>query len=140
MMTTVCIEDKFGICDRYRCRKDIPLGLLFAHYLRCKEILLRGRISLSIGKRFGLEETPISMRFGTDYNVITFVNLLTFFNINDLVYQSQYPLTIVNESEGVLNVWTMRDAINALIQRGHVVEVVSKVDELLPPPHKCYHV
>jgi hypothetical protein len=34
----------------------------------------------------------------------------------------------------------MTDAIDALIQRGHVVEIVSKGDEVLPPPHKRYRV
>ncbi len=139
-MTTVYIEDQYGGCDRYRCRMNIPFGLLFAWYLRRKDILLRGGIFLSSGKRIGLDETPKGLRFGPGYHVITFVNLFMFFDLNNSVYQSDYPLTIVNESKGVLNVPTMRDAINASIQRGHVVEVVPEGDELLPSPCKIHRV
>jgi hypothetical protein len=32
----------------------------------------------------------------------------------------------------------MRDAIDALIERGHVVEIVAEGDEATPPPHECY--
>jgi hypothetical protein len=32
----------------------------------------------------------------------------------------------------------MRDAIDALIKRGHVVEIVREGDEATPPPHKRY--
>jgi hypothetical protein len=97
------------------------LLLLFAWYLRVKDILLRGGIFLSIGKWIGLDEMLTSLAFGPGYHVITFANLLMFFDLNDLVYQSDYPLTIGNKSKGVINIPSMRDAINALIQRGHVV-------------------
>jgi hypothetical protein len=140
MMTTMCIKDHFGIHDRYWHGINVLLWLLFAQYLRCKDIPLRGRIFLFSGKRIGHEDMPISMGFFTDYNVITFMNLLMFFNINDLVYQSNYPLTVGNKREGVLDVPTMRAAINSSIQRGHVIEVVSERDELLPPPHKQFRI
>ncbi len=35
---------------------------------------------------------------------------------------------------------TMRNAIDASIERGHVVKIVPEGDEATPPPHKCYHV
>jgi hypothetical protein len=56
-----------------------------------------------------------------------------------LEYQDEYPLTGKNEREGVLDKHTMRDAIDALIERGHVVEIVPEVDEVLPPLHEHYH-
>jgi hypothetical protein len=34
----------------------------------------------------------------------------------------------------------MRDAINASIKRGHVVEIVPEGDEVLPPPYERYQV
>jgi hypothetical protein len=85
-----------------------------------------------------LRYTFLAQSLSFAYVQPSFVNILTFSIINDLVYQSQYPLTIVNDSKGVLDVPTMRDEINASIQRGHVVEVVPKGDELLPPPHEHY--
>ncbi len=139
-MMTVCIKDQYGGCDRYQRGMNVLFGLLFAWYLRRKDILLRGGIFLSSGKRIGLDEAPKGLGFGPGYLVITFVNLFMFFDLDDLVYQSNYPLTIVNESKGVLNVPTMRDSINASIQRGYVVEVVPKGDELLPSPRKLYRV
>jgi hypothetical protein len=40
----------------------------------------------------------------------------------------------------VLNEDTMRDAIDALTERGHIVEIVPEGDEAAPPPHKSYRV
>ena len=71
-------------------------------------------------------------------HVIIFVNLLTFFDQGELEYQVEYPLTGGNEREGVLNEDTMKDAIDALIERGHIVEIVPEGDEAAPPPHECY--
>jgi hypothetical protein len=39
----------------------------------------------------------------------------------------------------VLDKNAMRDAIDALIERGHAVEIVPEGDEATPPPHECYH-
>ncbi len=36
----------------------------------------------------------------------------------------------------MLNGHTMRDAIDPLIKRGHVIKFVSEGDEVLPPPHE----
>jgi hypothetical protein len=63
---------------------------------------------------------------------------LTFINQNKLEYQVKYPLTGGNKREGVLDEHTMRDAIDALIERGHVIEICPEGDEVSPPPHKCY--
>jgi hypothetical protein len=52
-------------------------------------------------------------------------------------YQVKYPLTGVNEREGVLDKDTMRDAIDALIERGQVVEIFPEGDEATPPPQDC---
>jgi hypothetical protein len=38
----------------------------------------------------------------------------------------------------VLDKDTMRDVIDALIERGHVFEIVPEGDEATPPPHECY--
>jgi hypothetical protein len=63
---------------------------------------------------------------------------LTFINQNKLEYKVEYPLTKGNEREGVLDKHTMRDAIDALIERGHVLEIVPEEDEFSPSPHKRY--
>ena len=34
----------------------------------------------------------------------------------------------------------MKDAIDASIERGHIVKIVLEGDEAAPPPHKRYHV
>jgi hypothetical protein len=140
MRNTMCIEDQYGIHVVYQHRIDVPFGLLFNQYLRSKGILPRGGLFLSSRKMIRLDETPKSMGFDTDYHVIIFVNLLMSFYHNDLEYQSNYLLTGGNDRGGVLDVHTMRDGINALIQRGHVIEVLPKEDELLPSPHKQYRV
>jgi hypothetical protein len=57
-----------------------------------------------------------------------------FINQNKLEYQVEYPLTGGNKSEGVLSKLTKRDAIDALIERGHVVEIVPERDDV--PPHR----
>jgi hypothetical protein len=72
------------------------------------------------------------------YHVIIFVNLLTFIDQNELEYQVEYPLTGGNEREGVFDEHTMRDAIDAWIDRGHVAEIVSEGDEVTPPANECY--
>jgi hypothetical protein len=55
-----------------------------------------------------------------------------------LKYQVGYPLTGENKREGVLNKDTMWDAIDASIERGHIVKIVPEGDEAAPPLHKCY--
>ncbi len=55
-------------------------------------------------------------------------------------YQDEYPLTKRKKREGVLDKHTMRDVFDALIERGHVVKIVPKGDEVLPPLYKHYHV
>jgi hypothetical protein len=49
-----------------------------------------------------------------------------------LEYQVKYPLTWGNEREGVLDEHNMRDAIDALIEKGHVVKIVSEGDKITP--------
>ncbi len=136
----MCIEDQYGDRVFYHCRMDVPFGLLFAKYLRSKGILPIGGLELSNGKRIRLSETPGGMGFDTGYHVIIFVDLLMFINHDDLEYQDDYPLTVGHKREGVLGKPTMRDAIDASIQRGHVIEIVPKGDEVLPPPHKHHRV
>ena len=55
-------------------------------------------------------------------------------------YQVKLPLTDKNKRKGVLNKDTMKDVIDASIERGHVVEIVPEGDEAAPPPHKRYRV
>ncbi len=95
---------------------------------------------MSNGKRIGLSETPNGMEFDTGYHVIIFANLLIFINHNDLKYQDDYPLTAGHKQERLLNKCTMRDAIDASIQRGHVVKIVPKGMEVLPPLHKHHRI
>jgi hypothetical protein len=83
---------------------------------------------------------PAGLGFDMEHNVIIFVNLLTFFDHGKLEYQVGYPLTGGNEREVVLNEDTMRDAIDVLIERGHIVKIVPEGDEAAPPPHECYRV
>ncbi len=76
--------------------------------------------------------------FDMGHHVIIFVNLLMFFHQDELEYQVEYPLTRGNEREGVLDKDTMRNASDALIERGHGIMIVPEGDEATPPPHKRY--
>jgi hypothetical protein len=69
---------------------------------------------------------PEGLGFDMEHHVIIFVNLLTFFDQGEMEYQVEYPLTGGNEREGVLNKDTMKDAIDASIERGHIAEIVLK--------------
>jgi hypothetical protein len=40
----------------------------------------------------------------------------------------------------VLNKDTMKDVIDASIERGHVIKVIPEGDEAAPPLYKCYRV
>jgi hypothetical protein len=103
-----------------------------------KGIQLIGGLFSSHERRIGHSEIPKGLGFDTGHRVIIFVNLLTFFDQDKLEYQVEYPLTGGNEREGVLDEDTMRDAIDALIERGHDVKIVPKGDEATPPPHERY--
>ncbi len=80
-----------------------------------------GRHFLSKGRRIWHSETPKGLGFDTGYHVVIFANLLIFFDQDEMEYQDEYPLTRKNKREGVLDEHTMRDVIDALIERGHVV-------------------
>ncbi len=135
----VYIEDQYGNHVRYQHGMNVAFGLLFSCYLRLKDILLRGGIFLINGRRIRFDDSPESLGLFPEHNhEITFVNLLIHFNHNDLENQNNYPLTVGNKRGGVIDVWTMRDVINTLIQRGNAVEVVPEGNELLPPLHKHY--
>jgi hypothetical protein len=97
-----------------------------------------GGLFPSHGRRIGHSETPDDLGFDTSYHVIIFVNPLMLINQDELEYQVEYPLTGRYERKGVLDEHTMRDAIDALIERGHVIEIACKGDEVLPPLHECY--
>jgi hypothetical protein len=99
-----------------------------------------GGLFLSHEKRIGHNETPEGLGFDTEHHVIIFVNISMFFDQDKLEYQVEYTLTGGNKREGVLDKDTMRDAFDALIERGHVVKIVPEGDEATPPPHECYHV
>ncbi len=83
---------------------------------------------------------PEGLGFDTEHHIIIFVNLLRFFDQGELECQVEYPLTRGSKKEGVLNKDNMKDAIDALIERGHIVEIVLEGDEAAPPPHECYRV
>jgi hypothetical protein len=138
-MTTLFIEDQNSNRVVYHRRTHVPFGPLFDKYIsRNKGILPMDRLFLSNGRRIRHSETPKGLGFDRGYHVIIFVNLLTFINEDELVYQDEYPLTRGNKRKGVLDKHTMRDAIDALIERRHVVKIVPERDEVLPPPHERY--
>jgi hypothetical protein len=84
---------------------------------------------------------PKGLGFDTGHHVIIFVNLLMFFDQDKLEYQVEYSFTGGNKRLGVLDEDTMRDAIDASIERGHVIKIVpERDDDTPPPPHKYYRV
>jgi hypothetical protein len=91
-----------------------------------------GGLFLSHGKRIRHNEMPEGLGFDKGRHVIIFVNLLSFFDQEELEYQVKYPLTAGNKREGVLDEDTMRDVIIALIERGHVIKIVPEGDEATP--------
>jgi hypothetical protein len=140
MITTLCIENQNGVCVVYGWGTHVPFGLLFAKYMSDKGTQPIGGLFLSHGRRIGHNEMLKDLGFDTEHHVIIFVNLLMFFDQDKLEYQVEYPLTGGNEREGVLDKDTMRDAIDASIERGHIIKIVPEGDEAAPPPHKCYRV
>jgi hypothetical protein len=140
MITMLCIKDQNGDHVVYQWGTHIPFGSLFAKYMSNKVIQPIGGLFLSHGRRIGYNETSKGLEFDTEHHVIISINLLMFFDQGKLEYQVKYPLTGGNEKEGVLNKDTMKDASDALIERGHIVEIVPEGDEAAPPPHECYHV
>ena len=136
----LCIKDQNGDHVVYHRGTHVPFGSLFAKCMSDKGIQPIGGLFLSHGRRIGYNEMPEGLRFDTEHHVIIFVNLLTFIDQGKLEYQVEYPLTRGNEREGVLDKNTMGDAIDASIERGHVVEIVPEGGEATPPPHKRFHV
>jgi hypothetical protein len=131
----LCIEDQNGDHVVYHQGTYVPFGSLFSKYMSNKGIQL---IGVSHGRRIGYNEMPKGLGFDTEHHVIIFVNLLMFFDQGELEYQVKYPLTGGNERKGVLNEDTMKDLIDALIERGHVVKIVPEGDEAAPRPHERY--
>ncbi len=123
-MTTVCIVNQYGNSVSHQHGMDRPFGDLFCWYLDENEIPMRGTCFLLHGVQVQPKEMPNSMRFGVGSTLIAFVNLLLYFNLDDLTYQSWYPLFIVNKSNGLLNEGAMATAINVAVGRGNVVEVI----------------
>ena len=113
MITTLCIEDQNGDRVVYHPGTRVPLGSLFAKYMSSKGIQLIGGLFLYHGRRIGHNETPEGLGFDTGHHVIILVNLLTFFDQDELEYQVKYPLTGGNKREGVLDKDIVRDAIDA---------------------------
>jgi hypothetical protein len=138
MITTLCIKDQNGDRVVYHRGTHVPFGSLFAEYMSNKGIQPIGGLFLSHGRRIGHNEMLEGLGFDTEHHVIIFVNLLMFFDQGKLEYQVEYPLTGGDKREGVLNKDTMKDAIDASIERGHIVKIVLKGDEGAPPPHKRY--
>ncbi len=140
MMTMLCIKDQNGDHVVYHRGTHVPFGSLFAKYMSNKGIQPIGRLFLYHRRRIGYDEMPKGLGFDTEHHVIIFVNLLTFFDQGELEYQVKYPLTGGNKREGVLNKDTMKDVIDASIERGHIVDIVPEGDEAAPPPHKHHRV
>jgi hypothetical protein len=140
MIIVLCIKDQNGDRVVYRWGTHVPFGLLFAKYMSDKGIKLIGGLLLSHGRRIGHSEMPPGFGVDTSYHVILFVNLLMFIDQNKLEVQVEYHLTGGNKREGVLDKHTMRDAIDASIERGHVIKIVPVGNEVYPPQHKHYHV
>jgi hypothetical protein len=140
MITMLCIEDQNDDRAVYHRGTHVPFGSLFAEYMSNKGIQPIGGLFLSHGRRIGHNEMPKGLGFDTEHHVIIFLNLLTFFDQGKLEYQVEYPLTGENKREGVFNEDTMKDAIDASIERGHIAKIVLEGDEAAPPLHKCYRV
>jgi hypothetical protein len=140
MIIMLCIKDQNGDCVVYHRGTHVLFGTPFAKYMSDTGIQPIGGLFLSHGRRIGYNEMPKGLRFDTEHHVIIFVNLLMFFDQGELEYQVEYPLTIGNKNEGVLYKDTMRDTIDASIERGHFVKIVPERDEAAPPPHERYHV
>ncbi len=140
MITTMCIEDQNGDRVVYHRGTHVQFVSLFAKYMSNKGIqpIPIGGLFLSHRRRIGHSETPKGLGFDKGHHVIMFVNLLMFFDQDKLEYQVEYPLTEENKRKGVLDKDTMRDAINASIERGHVIKIVPEGDEATPPLHECY--
>jgi hypothetical protein len=134
----LCIEDQNGDRVVYCWGTHVPFELLFAKYMSNKGIQPIGGLSLFHGRRIRHSVMLKGLGFEPGPHVIIFINLLTFIDQNKLEYQVKYPLTGGNKREGVLDEHTMRDAIDALIERGHVVKIVPEGDEATPPLHECY--
>ncbi len=135
MIIGLCIENQNGDCVVYCWRTHVPFGLLFAKYMSNKGIQPIDRLFLSHRRRILHSEMPKGLGFDTGHHIIIFINLLALIDQNKLEYQIKYPLTKGNEREGVLDEHTMRDAIDASIERGHVIKIVPEGDEVTPPHH-----
>jgi hypothetical protein len=77
---------------------------------------------------------PAGLGFDVGYHVIIFFNPLMFIDQDKLEYQVKYPLTGGNKREGVLAKHTMRDVIDASIERGMSLRL--SVREKRFPPHR----
>jgi hypothetical protein len=140
MIAMLCFEHQNGDCVVYHWGTHVPMGSLFAKYMSNKGIQPIGGLFLSHLRKIGHSETPKGLGYDTEHHVIILISLLTFFDQDKLEYQAEYPLTRGNKREGILDKDTMRDAIDALIERGHVIEIVPEGDEAIPPLHKRYRV
>jgi hypothetical protein len=134
MIKTPCIKDQNGDHVVYCWGTHVPFGSLFAKYMSNKDIQPIGGLFSSHGWRIGHSEMLKGPGFNTGHHAIIFVNLLTFFDQDKLEYQVKYLLTGGNKREGVLEEDTMKDAIDASIEKGRVVKIVPEGDEAIPPP------
>ncbi len=134
----LCIKNQNGDPVVYGWGTHVPFGLLFAKYMSNKGIQPIGQLFLSHKRRIGHNEMPKGLGFDTEHHVIIFTNLLTFFDQDKLEYQVEYPLTSGNKMGGVLDIDIMRDAIDALVEGGHIIKIVPEGDEAAPPPHGGY--
>jgi hypothetical protein len=139
IMTMVCIINQIGDLVSHRHWMDSPFGYLQCGYLDKKDISLVGTGFLLHGLQIKPDETPKSEGFCMGCNVLAFVNLLLYFNQDDeLAYQSQYPLSIIDKSNGLLGEGAMGTAINVAVGRGNDVEVIKEVEGQLSPAYKGY--
>ncbi len=131
----LCIKNQNGERVVYHWGAHVPFGLLFAKYMSDEGIQPIGGLFLSHGRRIGHNEMPKGLGFDTEHHVVIFVNLLKFFDQDELEYQVEYPLIGGNKREGVLDEDTMRDAIDALIERGHIVEILLAIPRRIKLNH-----
>ncbi len=83
----LCIKNQNGDSVDYRWGTHVPFGLLSAKYMSDKGIQPIGGLFLSHGRRIGHNETPRGLGFDTEHHVIIFLNLLMFFDKDELEYQ-----------------------------------------------------
>jgi hypothetical protein len=87
MIAMVAFVNQYGNVSNYHHGTDSPFGDLFCRYLEDQSIPSSGACFLLCRVQVQPGHTPNRTNFGMGWNVIMFVNLLMYFNADDLAYQ-----------------------------------------------------